>query len=300
MADFVPIDEAMKSALKEYGEDFYKEYLRRSIIYGWKDIIGETNAKHIKPLRIEYKRLYVYVSDSSWRSTVYAYKSTYLKNINEFVGEELIDDIVFGKPDEKPVEVVKKNDEPEESDPAEEIKKINLTDEEIAEIEKSCEKYNDSPLKNVFLETSISRLKYEKYLRKKGHHECPKCGRLCKPEEKICSDCQRNEREKFYQTIRDIFYEVPFATYAEVKNEISNRMPEMLSYCQPDVVDRIKSNLVQEICSTFDGKDEKKIKFLVMLFKGVKPKDLTEKIISQTLYELRYDIPMKGRWKFEK
>ena len=78
MADFVPIDEAMKPALKEYGEDFYKEYLRRSIIYGWKDIIGETNAKHIKPLRIEYKRLYVYVSDSSWRSTVYAYKSNYL------------------------------------------------------------------------------------------------------------------------------------------------------------------------------------------------------------------------------
>ena len=55
-----PIDEIMKNSLKSMDEKIYIKYLRESIFYDWKKIIGEANAKKIKPLRIVYKKLYLY------------------------------------------------------------------------------------------------------------------------------------------------------------------------------------------------------------------------------------------------
>ena len=39
-----PMSEIMPKSLKLLGEDFYIKYLRNSVIYHWKDIVGKANA----------------------------------------------------------------------------------------------------------------------------------------------------------------------------------------------------------------------------------------------------------------
>lgn len=302
MSNPSPINEIIMKNLKSLGEDFYIKYLRQSIFYNWKEIVGEANAKRIKPLRIEYKRLYVYASDSSWRSNVYAYKSTFIKKINDFIGENLIDDIIFGNPSERPM---KDDDEVVELKPtideSREIRAMSLTDEELDEIDKNCACIEDEQLRATMLKTSISRAKLEKYRLQKGWHTCPRCCKmLCLPEREICDVCEREEYEVFEKFVMKILMEVPWSTYAEIRREIANKMPHMLKECSPEFVESTRGILVQQICRSLDNNDQNRINLLVMLFKGVKPEDLSEKLINKTLYELRYDLPMKGRIKFAK
>ena len=300
MSEFSSIHIVMKKSLKSLGEEVYMQYLRHSILFNWKEIVGEVNANHIKPLRIEYKRLFIYVGDSSWQSNVYAYKSTFIKKINDYAGENVIDDIIFGNPLERP-----KEDEnivlapPPEVDIAKEIKQIVLTESELEKAIKACDCIEDDDLRATMIKTSISRTRLEKYRRQKGRHDCPNCGTLCPPEEIICDSCARFENEMFERAVMKIFQDVPYATYAEVKNEIKNTMPQMLKKCRPETISSIKTTLVQQIASSLDKEDQKKIQLLVMLYKGAQPKDLSDNLINKALYELRHNLPMKGRLKLE-
>ena len=147
MSEFSSINEVVRKSLKSLGEEAYIQYLRHSIIFNWKEIVGEVNANQIKPLRIEYKRLYVYVNDSSWQANVYAYKSTFIKKINDYVEENLIEDILFANPAEQP-----KKDESIDNEvlsPANisrEIKNMVLTETELEEAERACDCIEDDSL----------------------------------------------------------------------------------------------------------------------------------------------------------
>ena len=172
--------------MQSMGEDVYTKYLRHSIFFYWKDIVGETNAKHIKPLRIEYKRLFVYISDSSWKPTLYEYKSTFIKKINDFAEKEIIDDILLGNPNELPQEDDDIINVPLSIDVSTELQNITLTDDELDEINQSCAYLEDGSLKDTLIRTSINRLKLEKYRRRNKWHECEKCGALCPQEQRTC------------------------------------------------------------------------------------------------------------------
>ncbi len=295
--NFSAIDEILKTTLKSMGQDFYTQYLRHLIFFKWNEIVGEANAKRVKPLRIEYKRLFVYVNDSSWKSNIFAYKSIFIQKINDFVGQDLIDDILFGSPNERPINEIDTSAASKlpkmKSDML--AKDIILTDDEIEEAEKSCACIENEELRATLLKTAISRIKLEKFRKQNGWHTCQNCNTLAPPEERLCRDCKLKENETFEKTVMKILMDVPWVTYAEVKNEIANTMPQMLGECIPETVESIRGMLIQQICRSLDSKDEKKIKLLVMLFKGAKPEDMTEALIKKALYELRYDLPMKGR-----
>ena len=297
MEEFSPMSEIIKNSLKALGDDFYIKYLRQSLFTNWQDIVGINYAKRIKPLRIEYKRLFVYASDSTWKSTLYAYKSKIIKQINDYFDEDLVEDIIFGRPGERPKENNNTILAPQQPvDPAKIIRAITLTDEELKEIEESCKCIEDDTLRATFLKTSISRAKSEKYRKSQGWHDCPNCGSLCPAEQKICSRCKNQQYEIFEKTIIHILHEVPWAAYSEIKSEIEKSMPQMIEECTPEKVESLRGTLVQQMAQTLDNKDPNRIKLLVMLFKGVKPEDLSDKLISKALYELRYDLPSEGRF----
>ena len=293
---FFNMNDIMRESLKSVGEDFYTQYLRRSIFYYWKDIVGQVNAKYVKPLRIEYKNLFVYVKDASWKANVYAYKSTIIKKINDFTEEGLVEDILFGRPNERPAE-----DEnivlspPPKVNLSKEIGKINLTDEELDNIKNVCKNITDDELRFTMLKTSISRMKLEKYRRQNNWHECPNCGILCSPKEKICDSCKRLEEEIFRKKIIKILYESPSATYAEIKNEIEKTMPQLLDECLPEIVESIRTSIIQQIASSLDRSNQMQVNLLVMMYKRIPANQLTEKIISEALYKLRYNLPIKNR-----
>ena len=296
MSDLSPIGDIMKKSIKALGDDFYIKFLRQSLIANWKDIIGENYAKKIKPLRVEHKRLFVYSGDSSWKSTVYTYKTKIIKKINDYFDTDLIDEIIFGRPSEKPKAISNTAAAPvNEADIVKAVRSIKLTKEEMEEIEKNCACIEDESLRETFLKTSISRAKSEKYRKSQGWHECPHCGVLCPPEQKICNKCRNLENDILEKTIIKILQEVPWVTYAEIRNEVEKTMPHMLEECTAEKIERLRGTLVQQMAQTLDKKNENRIKSLVMLFKGVKPEDLTDNLIAKTLYELRYDLPAEAR-----
>ena len=285
-----PIDEVIKNSLKSMNEKVYIKYLRESIFYDWEKIIGEANAKKIKPLRIVYKKLYLYAKDSAWRAHVYAYKPLFIKKINDYLGENLIDEILFGNPLEKPKEEEEIINAPKtKAKFSKEVIKINLSEEELAEIEKNCACIEDETLRHTLLKASINRAKLEKYRIKNNWHECPNCGNLCPPDEKICNVCERLENDIFERAVMKLLKEVPWLTYAEIKREIKKTMPQMLNRCTPDKIENIRGMLVLELCRSLDKSNQNQVNSLVMLFKGVKSEDLTPQLISKTLYELRND-----------
>ena len=296
MGDLAPMSEVMKKSLRALGDDFYLKYLRQSLIANWKDIVGEKYAQKIKPLRIEHKILFVYSGNSTWKSTVFAYKSKLIERINNHFETDLIDDIAFGRPSERPKETLIATVVPSNQvDVVKAVRSVELTDEELEEIEKSCACIEDDMLRETFLKTSISRAKSEKYKKNQGWHECPYCGLLCPPEQKICNRCKNLEYEILEKTIINILKEVPWATYAEIRSEIEKSMSHMVEECTPEKVENLRGTLVQQIAQTLDKKNQNRIKLLVMLFKGVKPEELTDNLIAKTLYELRYDLPIEGR-----
>ena len=297
MENFSPMSEVMKSSIKALSNDIYIKYLRHSLIANWDEIVGKTYAKRVKPLRIEYKRLFLYSSNSAWQSTIYAYKSRIIKQINDYFEEDLIDDIVFGRPSELPKEGLNVVEAPPKPiDIVKVVRSIELTDEELEEIEKSCECIEDETLRSTFLKASISRAKSEKYKKSQGWHECPSCGLLCPSEQKICSRCKNLEYEMLERAIINIFREVPWAIYSEIKSEIAKSMPNMVEECTPEKVENLRGMLVQQIAQTLDKKNQKSIRTLVMLFKSVKPEDVSDSLIAKTLNELRYDLPAEGRF----
>ena len=52
MQEPLPMSEIMPKSLKMLGEEFYIKYLHNSIVYHWKDIVGESNAEKFKPLYV--------------------------------------------------------------------------------------------------------------------------------------------------------------------------------------------------------------------------------------------------------
>lgn len=297
MGDLAPMSEVMKNSLKALGDEFYIKYLRQSLITNWADIVGQNYAKKVKPLYVEHKKLFVYSGDSAWKSTLFAYKSKIIKQINDYFETDLIDDILFGRPSERPREDlnIAVAPPPKQVDIVKTVRSIELTDEELEEIEKSCACIEDDVLRETFLKTSISRAKSEKYKKSQGWHDCPYCGLLCPPEQKICNRCRDLEYEIFEKLIIAILKEVPWVTYSEIKNEIEKAMPHMVAECTPEKVENLRGMLVQQMAQTLDKRNQNRIKSLVMLFKGVKPEELTDNLVAKTLYELRYDLPAEAR-----
>ena len=172
-----------------------------------------------------------------------------------------------------------------------------MTDEELDEIKKSCAEIENVELRETLIRAAISREKLEKYRRKIGWHDCANCGTICAPEDVLCEKCRRLKYEKFHNYVIKLLKKQPWLTFAEVKNNVEENVPKLLDECTPESVSSLRSQMVQYLCRSLNNENQNAINLLVMLFKCVKPEDLTEKLIKNTLYELRYDLPMKGRLK---
>ena len=297
MAEMSSADEVVQKSLKSFGDDFYNRYLRQSILYNWSNIVGEVNAAKIKPLRIEYKKLFVYVSDGTWKANLFAYKNLFIQKINEYVKTDLIDDIQLGRPNEKP----KKDDnnitvieESEEDKIQSEIKRITLTENEFEEIKQNLAYLEDDELRENMIKASVSRLKLKKYRLSKNWHNCKMCNTLCPPEQTFCNICLQKRSEDLRYKITQILKEVPWSSYADVINEIKKTMPDMESKCLPETVESVRTSLIQRISNSIDLNNQKQLSLLVMLYTRRPADQLNQDIIDKTLYKLRYDLPVNA------
>ena len=63
----------------------------------WKEIIGNNNAKHCGPVKLERRILTLQVDSSVWANQFLYYKNQFIQQINTFIGTDYVKDIKKGK-----------------------------------------------------------------------------------------------------------------------------------------------------------------------------------------------------------
>ncbi len=290
---FSTADQTLKSSLKALGKDFYIKYLQHAVFFQWSSLVGERIAEKIKPALIEHKILFVRVEDATWRTEFQFKKADILKKINDAAECNLLDDIRINNRLEIPAPP--KIDEPQFLTPdeivAQDLPNITLTEEEIAEVERNAAPIENEKLRAVMFDTSLARARLHKCRLKHGWHHCAKCELLVPPTEVLCDGCQRKELEQFRRTIGEIIQDVPWSTYAEIRNELQLRMPHMIGWCRPETVSSVRSSLVQNLARSIDTRDPSQVKRLVMIYRQVPPDQLSADAVRKTMRRLRFDLP---------
>lgn len=290
---FSSAEQTLKSSLKALGKDFYIKYLQHAVFFQWQALVGEKIAEQIKPALIEHKILYVRVDSATWRSEFQFKKPTVLQKINDAAECNLLDDIQINNRLEIPKPP--KSAEPQLQSPeeivAQDLPNITLTEEEIAEVERNASPAQNEKLRALMLDTSMARARLQKCRRKHGWHKCARCELLVPPADVLCDGCQRKEVELLRKTIGEIIRDVPWSTYAEIRNEIQLRMPHMLGWCRPETVSSIRSSLVQNLARSIDTRDQSQVKRLVMIYRQVPPDQLSADAVRKTMRRLRFDLP---------
>ena len=277
-----------------------EKILNMEIFRRWKEIVGSL-AGQITPVKLRKKTLVIYANNPVVKDNVKFFSDGIVKKINEVVGqgEIVVEKITFSKTFEKPdknlEEIInpklKKNSSEKKFSP-EDLKKINLTDEEIAECEKKLPEIKDEIRRQELLKTFLNRAKLRKWRLNNDWHKCKICGELCESDKILCDFCKIREREEMRKKIRRIFYDLPWTLFPAVRKQICEEMPHMATECTLSVVESVWSSLVAETAARVSYGDKTSVdaKFLVMLFKHIDSDNLTAKIINRTLKELRFNL----------
>jgi predicted nucleic acid-binding Zn ribbon protein len=170
----------MGDSLKALGIE--KQIIEQTCISAWDEIVGERIAAAAQPEFIKDGKIFVITKSPTWANELSFFKEDIIKRLNERVGGRPIKEMVFraGKIEKK----AKENEiEPE-------IMEIDLTGEEIKEVERAVKETAPElagPAKKMLTEI----LKYDKWKQKKGWKPCKRCGALQNTENGICPPCER-------------------------------------------------------------------------------------------------------------
>ena len=89
----VSIGRVMQDALQDMGiADRIEE---TKIFRLWNEIVGDFVAQKVEPIKIRRKKLYIRISDSSFRQEFVFMKKEILKKIEEKAGKGIVSDISF-------------------------------------------------------------------------------------------------------------------------------------------------------------------------------------------------------------
>lgn len=182
----------------------------------WAEIIGEHNAKHCSPLKMERRILTLEVDSSVWANQFLYYKEQFIKQMNHFMSNEYIKDIKFviGQSFKK----IKKN-----KTKRKEEKNILLppvTKEENEALHKQFAYLSNENVKNAVIKIEEKRLGLEKLCDSGKIKKCPFCGGYLKNGEKICYVCETEKRKENAYKIRKKIKNEPWIRWKDIKKVI--------------------------------------------------------------------------------
>ena len=265
-------------AIKKMGHG--KEFLSHMLMFYWPRIVGVHNSKHVKPVKMEFKKLFLYADHPAWANQLSLMEGELIKKINSFMGEYMVEKIIFTQ--QKP-EIYGENNSLPDMNIGKEINKVNIDDNELKIIEDGLSFIDDNDLKKVIYKVRINDEKYKKYRKINKWKKCKKCENLCPPEYALCSDCRREKKLLIKNSIRNLLIDMPWARYCDVVKDIS---------CTADEVNEEKIILMQRLASKISSRDKESIdmNLLVMLYKSVPPEKITRELKNDTIKKFRYDF----------
>ena len=82
------------------------EFKQRMVIYNWQEIVGRDIAAHAKPVKLEFKRLFIRTTHPAWAEQLKYMEYQLKAKINKYAGEKLVQELVFTNLQPPQVQVV--------------------------------------------------------------------------------------------------------------------------------------------------------------------------------------------------
>ncbi len=93
MNDFEKIGKTIEKILINYGID--KKVKESEIIVFWKEVTGKKIAEKTTPLKVIDGKLFIKVSNPSWRNELMLVRPKIIKKINSRIGSQILKEIIF-------------------------------------------------------------------------------------------------------------------------------------------------------------------------------------------------------------
>ena len=214
----------------------------------WAEIIGNNNAKHCSPVKLERRILTLEVDSSVWSNQFVYYKSQFIRQINLFMGTDYVKDIrfVLGK------RFKNKYGNPKNSKirPIEEKLLIpSATSEEKKGLQQKFSHISNEKVKNAIISVEEKRLGLEKLANEGKIKKCIVCGQYLKNNEDICYICERKKIRELEHKIWEHVHREPWIRWYDL-NKVLKCTEEEFKYIKNDIkmyyFEKIRLNTASE------------------------------------------------------
>lgn len=209
----------------------------------WDKIIGDNLSLKTSPNFIKNGIIYITVANSAWLQELNFLRFKLIKNINEFISEEFIENAKFK------VGIIKNETNMYEGkqniDISKEIESISLNREDIRRIKENIKFIEDNDLKFKLYNIISKNIKREKYLLNTTYKKCKNCGILYNGNGNICYLCKSDYREKFHKNIYYAILNNPKKTFYEFK--------QLYPDIDSELYDKLKIKVIDHIDNKIDG-----------------------------------------------
>lgn len=263
------------------------KFKQQLVLHQWDKIVGKDIAAHARPVKLEYKRLFIRTTHPAWAEQLKYMECALKEKINAYVGDRVVQELVF-------TNVLKEQRiaAPEDAfsqkpkvDVGKELARIQLPGQELADIHQRCQQMENQELALQMERLGQNARKMDIYHRSIGWHQCGQegCMSLCPPEDEFCQSCLRKRKHAKARRIRNLLHDMPWSSYRDIAQEIE---------CSPEEYTEQRTILMQQIAQRVFVGDLHSIDAmtLVMLYRSIPPEQLNEQVMKKTLYRLRYDL----------
>ena len=184
----------------------------------WKEIIGNNNAKHCGPVKLERRILTLQVDSSVWANQFLYYKNQFIQQINTFIGTDYVKDIKFtqgknfkkGFKNKGETTDIRENKLPIPPATEEEKKGLQLKFSHIA----------DDKIRNAIIGVEETKLGLEKLYREGVIKKCPVCGSFLKNNETICYACEIKMKQELEYKLWNHILKEPWIQWYDLQKAV--------------------------------------------------------------------------------
>ena len=184
----------------------------------WKEIIGNNNAKHCGPVKLERRILTLQVDFSVWANQFLYYKNQFIQQINTFIGTDYVKDIKFtqGKNFKKGF-----RNKGETTDIRENKLRIPpATEEEKKGLQLKFSHIADDKIRNAIIGVEETKLGLEKLYREGVIKKCPVCGSFLKNNETICYACEIKMKQELEYKLWNHILKEPWIQWYDLQKAV--------------------------------------------------------------------------------
>ena len=184
----------------------------------WKEIIGNNNAKHCGPVKLERRILTLQVDSSVWANQFLYYKNQLIQQINTFIGTDYVKDIKFtqGKNFKKGF-----RNKGETTDIRETKLRIPpATEEEKKGLQLKFSHIADDKIRNAIIGVEEKKLGLEKLYREGVIKKCPVCGSFLKNNETICYACEIKMKQELEYKLWNHILKEPWIQWYDLQKAV--------------------------------------------------------------------------------